>query len=143
MKKRIVLLFSIFAIIIALPGCESKQNIYDRAYNEGFNKALQEIGSYDEGYSAGYSDAEKEHLNDWNNGYDYGFQLGFQEGSQIGDDIPEDDDSYYVLNTSSKKFHLPHCSSVNDISPKNMEISYDDRQTLLDNGYDPCGRCNP
>ena len=49
----------------------------------------------------------------------------------------------YVLNTNSKKFHLPSCSSVGQMSPKNREDVEDTRENLIANGYDPCKRCNP
>lgn len=49
----------------------------------------------------------------------------------------------YVLNTNSKKFHLPSCSSVDQMSPKNREDVEDTRENLIENGYDPCKRCNP
>lgn len=50
---------------------------------------------------------------------------------------------YYVLNTNSKKFHLPDCSSVDDMSPKNKKDYMGTREDLINQGYDPCGRCNP
>ena len=49
----------------------------------------------------------------------------------------------YVLNTNSKKFHIPSCSSVDQMSPKNREDVEDTRENLIANGYDPCKRCNP
>lgn len=50
---------------------------------------------------------------------------------------------HYVLNTNSKKFHLPDCSSVDDMSPKNKKDYMGTREDLINQGYDPCGRCNP
>ena len=49
----------------------------------------------------------------------------------------------YVLNTNSKKFHLPSCSSVDQMGPKNREDVEDTRENLIAKGYDPCKRCNP
>ena len=49
----------------------------------------------------------------------------------------------YVLNTNSKKFHLPSCSSVDQMSPKNREDVEDTRENLIAKGYDPCKRYNP
>lgn len=49
----------------------------------------------------------------------------------------------YVPNTNSKKFHLPSCSSVDQMSPKNREDVEDTRENLIAKGYDPCKRCNP
>ena len=49
----------------------------------------------------------------------------------------------YVLNTSSHKFHLPSCSSVEAMSEKNREDYHGTREELLAQGYEPCGSCNP
>ena len=49
----------------------------------------------------------------------------------------------YILNTSSKKFHLPDCSSAAGISEGNREEYTGDRQDLIDQGYAPCGVCKP
>ena len=49
----------------------------------------------------------------------------------------------YILNTSSHKFHLPTCSSVEDMSEKNKLSYHGTREDLLAQGYTPCGNCNP
>lgn len=49
----------------------------------------------------------------------------------------------YVLNTNTMKFHLPDCSSVPDISDSNKEESSLSREELMEAGYEPCGRCKP
>lgn len=49
----------------------------------------------------------------------------------------------YVLNTSSQKFHLPECSSVESIQEQNKQTVTCDRQDLIGQGYEPCGRCDP
>lgn len=49
----------------------------------------------------------------------------------------------YIINTSSKKFHLPTCSSVEDIKEENRENYNGYREWLIENGYEPCGRCKP
>ena len=38
----------------------------------------------------------------------------------------------YVINTNSGKFHLPTCSSVEDMSPGNRQDYVGDRQELLE-----------
>ena len=48
----------------------------------------------------------------------------------------------YVLNTNTKKFHYPWCSSVNDIKKKNRKDFYDSRNEIPSN-YKPCKKCNP
>lgn len=54
-----------------------------------------------------------------------------------------DSTSYYVLNTSSKKFHYPDCSSVGRMSPNNYAESTQTRDELIAAGYSPCGNCDP
>ena len=49
----------------------------------------------------------------------------------------------YVLNTNSKRFHLPTCSSVDSIAAANKQEYQGSRQSLLDLGYQPCGSCKP
>ncbi len=49
----------------------------------------------------------------------------------------------YVLNTSTKKFHDPSCSSVAKMKDSNKQSFIGTREQLLDQGYSPCGKCNP
>ena len=51
--------------------------------------------------------------------------------------------SSYVLNTNTKKFHKPTCSSVDDMKAKNRKDSNLSRSEIIAMGYDPCKRCNP
>ncbi len=48
----------------------------------------------------------------------------------------------YVLNTSTKKFHRPDCSSVKKIKPENYGTC-DSRESAIAQGYSPCKICNP
>lgn len=49
----------------------------------------------------------------------------------------------YVLNTNTKKFHYPTCSSVDDMKEKNKQIYTGSREEVINIGYVPCKRCNP
>lgn len=49
----------------------------------------------------------------------------------------------YVINTNSKKFHKPECSSVEDMSPQNKKEVNTSRDELIEQGYSPCKSCNP
>lgn len=49
----------------------------------------------------------------------------------------------YVLNTNTKKFHLPTCSSVSDMKDKNKKEVSCSRNEVIDMGYTPCKRCDP
>ncbi len=49
----------------------------------------------------------------------------------------------YVLNTNSKKFHLPSCSGAIDMSEKNRQDFSGSRELLLAQGFEPCSQCQP
>lgn len=49
----------------------------------------------------------------------------------------------YVLNTNSKKFHLPHCGSVKKMKDKNRKDVVDTRDNIISQGYAPCKKCCP
>ena len=55
----------------------------------------------------------------------------------------ENNDTIYILNTNTKKFHEEDCSSVKDIKPQNKETFNGTREWLIKNGYSSCGVCNP
>ena len=61
-------------------------------------------------------------------------------GNQSGSDF-ESEERTYVLNTSSKKVHLPECNSVNDMADHNKEEYVGTLTELKGKGYSPCGRC--
>ena len=62
-----------------------------------------------------------------------------------GDNNEIDDNSFdtYILNTNTKKFHYPDCSSVTDMKSKNKQEYSGNRDELIAMGYEPCRRCNP
>ena len=64
---------------------------------------------------------------------------GASSGGQAGGEMEQ----HYVLNTNSKKFHLPDCSGVENMNPANRQDYTGSRQSLLDQGYSPCGTCKP
>ena len=49
----------------------------------------------------------------------------------------------YVLNTNTYRFHLHDCQSVQDMKEKNRQEFFGTREELIEDGYVPCGRCNP
>lgn len=55
----------------------------------------------------------------------------------------ESRETTYVLNTNTKKFHYPTCSSVDDMKKKNKQIYTGSRDEVINMGYVPCKRCNP
>ena len=51
------------------------------------------------------------------------------------------DNMEFVINTNTKKFHIPTCSSVDDILPKNKKVESSTIAELEEKGYSPCKRC--
>lgn len=49
----------------------------------------------------------------------------------------------YVLNRNSKKFHDPDCSGATEMNPSNRQDYKGTREDLINQGYEPCGRCKP
>ncbi|MDO4442499.1 MAG: DNA/RNA non-specific endonuclease [Slackia sp.] len=65
-----------------------------------------------------------------------------EEGAKT-DSADASTEANYILNTNSKKFHDPSCPSADDISARNKREYTGTRDALIDEGYEPCGRCNP
>ncbi|WP_370811759.1 DNA/RNA non-specific endonuclease [Butyricicoccus pullicaecorum] len=65
--------------------------------------------------------------------------------SWASDEAPSDtsQESTYILNTSSRKFHKPNCDSVETISPSNKKSYTGTREELINQGYEACGKCKP
>lgn len=49
----------------------------------------------------------------------------------------------YILNTSSQKFHREDCSQGQDIKESNRDVYTGSRESLIDQGYEPAGCCQP
>lgn len=49
----------------------------------------------------------------------------------------------YIVNTETKKFHYEDCSTAVRTKEENKESYNGTTDWLLDNGYEPCGRCKP
>lgn len=49
----------------------------------------------------------------------------------------------YIINTNTKKFHYPNCSSVGQMKESNKQSYTGSRDDLIAQGYVPCKRCNP
>ncbi len=81
-----------------------------------------------------------------------GITINYATGDSwlAGDYVPDNENSSshqkaqsYVLNTNSKKFHYPSCSSVGNIASHNREDVHETRDFLISEGYSPCGNCHP
>ncbi len=64
-----------------------------------------------------------------------------REGSKIAG--KDSGGKEYILNTKTHKFHLPSCSSADEIKPQNKDTFKGDREELISLSYDPCKRCRP
>lgn len=53
------------------------------------------------------------------------------------------EDTTYVCNTNTMKFHYPTCSSAKRISDGNRKEVNGTRDELISQGYEPCKNCNP
>ncbi len=49
----------------------------------------------------------------------------------------------YILNKNTKKFHDPSCSGARDILAENRRKVTESRDDLIQDGYEPCGKCKP
>lgn len=77
-----------------------------------------------------------------------GVEIDYATGKSWLSDTPTTEnnvntDTEYVLNTKSKKIHLPDCSSVGKIEEDNKETTDKSKDELIKMGYDPCGNCKP
>ena len=47
----------------------------------------------------------------------------------------------FILNTNTKKFHLPDCSWVGLMGEKNKSYRFETKEELIKKGYSPCDHC--
>lgn len=147
---------------------DGKDEGYSEGYETGFDEGYQEGETYwyEKGYSEGFEDGETEVLDTlseanetYDDGYEDGLEIGYASGYEDGfsdgkkssaksgqktvDPEPEVSSVKYVLNKNTKKFHLPGCSSVNDIKASNRWDFSGTREEVISKGYIPCKRCYP
>ena len=71
------------------------------------------------------------------------WESGGESSSSQLSQVSATEEEHYILNTKSQKFHLPECSSVDDMSESNKKEYYGTREELIEQGYEPCGNCHP
>lgn len=64
-------------------------------------------------------------------------------GTGGSDGTQQENESTYILNTNTMKFHRPDCSSVSQMSESNKGEFTGTRDELIAQGYEPCKNCNP
>ncbi len=72
-----------------------------------------------------------------------GVSINYKTGENWSKGDQPEQSGTYVLNTLRNKFHRESCDSVKTMNPNNKKIYKGDRQKLIDDGYTPCGSCNP
>lgn len=71
------------------------------------------------------------------------FGICFVQSKSIDNSAEQTKSTVYVLNTNSRKFHYPSCSSAKAIKPENYSEYKGNRQDLINKGYTACKRCKP
>ena len=70
-------------------------------------------------------------------------------GEDSGDDVTRGDignasGTDYIANKNTKKFHYPGCKSVKQMKESNkVYFNGVTREYMMEQGYDPCGNCDP
>ena len=75
-----------------------------------------------------------------------GIEINYSDGESreiASDSDTADEEISYIINLSSRRFHIPSCASAADIAQSNRMEYSGGRQELIDQGYVPCGRCKP
>ena len=105
-------------------------------YHEEAEKRLEEVflDRYDVyGLYDGVHDANIDSIKE--------FAADLEEEEDLIEDV--EDEMYYIINKSSKKYHTATCDFGQRTSEQNKEISYDTSEEIAARGYSPCGKCNP
>ena len=71
------------------------------------------------------------------------YETGKSRKQKTQSQNPGSEKTKYVLNTKSKKFHDPSCPGISSIKKENKKNYKGTRDELIQEGYEPCGRCNP
>lgn len=101
---------------------------------------LREIGvdvyrTDEQGTIVAYSDGKNI---TWNTGKSESQKAGEPTGSSISKES-----ATYVLNENTGKFHKVSCESVEQMAEKNRVYTDKSREILIEEGNEPCKRCNP
>ena len=65
-----------------------------------------------------------------------------QKPDPVQNDSPSEGTDY-IVNTNTRKFHYPSCSSVKKMKESNKMFFNGTLDELITQGYDPCGNCHP
>ena len=78
----------------------------------------------------------------WIGGEPIGSSVDASE-SLIGEteNYTDNGEDLYIVNTNTRKFHIPSCSSVSRMADKNKAKSTLTKEELINKGYSPCENC--
>lgn len=76
-------------------------------------------------------------------GVEIDYRTGESRAAGVESSAEPAQDETYILNVRSKKFHRPDCASVDSMREENRETFHGSREALIEQGYAPCGSCNP
>lgn len=76
-------------------------------------------------------------------GVEIDYRTGESRAAGVESSAEPAQDETYILNVRSKKFHRPDCASVDSMRAENRETFHGSREALIEQGYAPCGSCNP
>ena len=79
----------------------------------------------------------------WNCSATDSWQSGEQTESDRENSANVTEQTTYVLNTNTKKFHRETCGSVSQIKEENFQKVQMSREELEQSGYSPCKNCDP
>ena len=137
------------------PQCSSVDQMKEKnrqdttmSYDEIIKKGYKPCGRCNpsrEGSAVGEKAAESALKTSVNAAVQRSVQTAEVKGSQAAGPVSADrtTEITYVVNTNSRKFHYPSCSSVGDMKEKNRQNSTKSREELVEEGVTPCKRCNP
>ncbi len=141
MKRTPVIVLVVCLALFVLSSCGYSQEDLDRARAESYEEGL--AAGYQSGFEAGFSEGKSD-------GYTDGYSAGLAAAvppvsrSAAAEEVaPGPLAADYVLNTNSRKFHYPDCSSVEDMADRNRLDFSGTREEVIAMGYVPCKRCNP
>jgi DNA-entry nuclease len=72
-----------------------------------------------------------------------GAEIDYNTGIVTTAEQAKQDARVYIINTRSGVFHYPSCDGVKEMSEHNKKEVTATRKELTDQGYTPCGACEP
>ena len=128
--KRLLVLICLIFIVLSFSGCD-KENT-----NSSSSAPEVTINMPDDDTVNGYRTEEK--ISDTETPDSIS---GDDVGTADTDDIINNTSKEFCGNKNSKVFHYISCGSVSKMSEHNKYFA--DRDTLISEGYKPCGSCKP